>query len=180
MGQEFPSDWSVPGLITARYHELKEPISKAMLHMPMVHGIDVELPQDLRITVNRWSKHVDLVIHMRAQAGGQDGHCGNFNGDASDDSVDVIKARMELKVPDEDLLFPKPNPLAGDAEPKVRELSMCAPDVRAKAEAQCKESLGTHALGQILEANSARETVQPSPSLDELGVAMKGVWHDVN
>merc|ERR1712039_835392 len=103
--------------------ELDEPISKAMLHMPMVHGIDVELPQDLRITVNRWSKHVD-----------------------------VIKARMELKVPDEDLLFPKPNPLAGDAEPKVRELSMCVPDVRAKAEAQCKESLGTHALGQVLEA----------------------------
>jgi len=66
--------------------------------------------------------------------------------------VDLIKARMELKVPDEDLLFPKPNPLAGDAEPKVRELSMCAADVRAKAEARCKESLGTLALGQVLEA----------------------------
>merc|ERR1712039_128101 len=138
--QEFPSDWSVPGLITARYHELEEPISKAMLHMPMVHGIDVELPQDLRITVNRWSKHVDLVIHMRAQAGGQDGHCGNFNGDASDDSMDVIKARMELKVPDEDLLFPKPNPLAGDAEPKVREFpcvcQMCAQRQRLSAKSR--------------------------------------------
>merc|ERR1712039_530308 len=32
----------------------------------------------------------------------------------------------------------------------------------------------------ILEANSAREIVQPSPSLDELGVAMQVVWHDVN
>merc|ERR1712170_283369 len=101
---------------------------------------------------------------------------------------DVIKARMELKVPDEDLLFPKPNPLAGDAEPKVRELSMCVPDVRAKAEARCKclwepmrwgrswrPASSTSALAgrasrpRALDsrANSAREIVQPSPSLDE-------------
>merc|ERR1712066_108787 len=115
------------------------------------------------------------------------------NSDASDDSVDLIKARMELKVPDRDLLFPKPNPLAGDAEPKVRELSMCTPGLRAKAEALCKESLGTHALGQVLEAcvfdrcfggegfeaqsfqletNSASEVAKLSPSFDELGVVM--------
>merc|ERR1712207_46106 len=148
--QEFPSDWSVQDLITARYHELEEPVSKVMAHR-FIHGVDVELPLGVRITVNRWSKHLDLVIHMRAQASGQDGHCGNFNRDASDDSVDLIRARMELKVSDEGLLFPKRNPLAGDAEPKVRELSTCAPDVRAKAEAQCKESLGAHALGQVLE-----------------------------
>merc|ERR1712107_344135 len=130
---------------------------------------------------------------MGAQASGQDGHCGNFNRDASDDSVDLIRARMELKVPDQELLFPKPNPLAGDAEPKVRELSMCTPDVRAKAEALCKGSLGTHALGQVLEAcvfdrcfggglrglelstrgtNVASEVAKPSPSFDELGVAV--------
>jgi len=149
--QEFPSDWSVQDLITAQYHELEEPIDRAQAHRP-IHGVDVQLPQDVRLTVNRWAKHLDLVIHMRAQASGQDGHCGNFNRDASDDSVDLIRARMELQVPDQELLFPKPNPLAGDAEPKVRELSMCTPDVRAKAEALCKGSLGTHALGQVLEA----------------------------
>jgi len=149
--QEFPSDWSVPGLVTARYHELDEPIDKAQGHRP-IHGVDVDLPLGVRLTVNRWSKHLDVVIHMQAQSGGQDGHCGNFNGDAADDTVDLIKARMELKVSMEDLLFPKPNPFGDDAEPKVRELSVCAPAVRNKAEAQCKGALGAKALQQVLEA----------------------------
>lgn len=149
--REFPSEWSVQGLIAARYHEVEQPIDKAQLHRP-IHAIDVELPLDVKLTVNRWSKHLDLIIHMRPQAGGQDGHCGNHNGDARDDTVDLIKARMELRVAKQDLLFPKPSALGDDAEPKVRELSVCAPPVRAKAEAQCKESLGTHAIGEVLEA----------------------------
>merc|ERR1712137_455436 len=149
--QEFPSEWSVQDLVAARYRETEQPIDKAQLFRP-IHGIDVELPLGVRLTVNRWRKHLDLVIHMRAQAGGQDGHCGNFNGDALDDTVDLIKARMDLRVSKEDLLFPKPGPHGDDAEPKVRELSVCAPHVRAKAEALCKESLGTAAMGQVLEA----------------------------
>jgi len=149
--QEFPSDWSVQDLIKVQYHEEEQPIDKAQLHRP-IHGIDVELPLGVTLTVNRWSKHLDLVIRMRPQAGGQDGHCGNHNGDALDDTVDLIKGRMELRVAKNDLLFPKPSAFSRDAEPKVRELSVCAPDVRAKAEAQCTKSLGTKAIGQVLEA----------------------------
>jgi len=105
--QESPSAWSVQDLITAQYHEVQEPIDKVQLHRP-VHAVDVELPSGLRLTVNRWSKHLDLIIHMRPQAGGQDGHCGNFNGDVADDTVDLIKARMELKVSKKELLFQTP------------------------------------------------------------------------
>lgn len=149
--QEFPSDWSVPRLVTAHYHELEEPIDKAQSHRP-IHGVDLDLPHGVKLTVNRWSKHLDVVIHMRAQRDGQDGHCGNFNGDVSDDTVDLIKARMELKVPDGDVLFEKPNPFSNDPEPAVRELSVCAPAVRAKAEAQCKGALGAKTQQQVLDA----------------------------
>merc|ERR1712176_1337477 len=100
-------------VIQARYVEVEEPIDKAQPYRP-VHGLSVELPSGVKLTVNRWAKHLDLTIHMRAQAGGQDGHCGNFNGDAADDTVDLIKARMELRVSREDLLFPKAGPRGDD------------------------------------------------------------------
>jgi hypothetical protein len=148
--QEFPSDWSVPGLATARYHEAEEPIDRAQLHRP-VHGVEISLPSGVKLVVNRWAKHLDLTITMRAQEG-QDGHCGNFNGDVVDDTVDLIKARMELQVSKSDLLFPKPNPYRAEAEPKVRGLSACAPAAREKAEAQCRRAFGAAASQQVLEA----------------------------
>merc|ERR1712107_497788 len=106
---------------------------------------DLDLPLGVRVRVNRWAKHLDVLITMRPQAGGQDGHCGNFNGNAGDDTVDLIKGRMDLKVSKKDRLFPKPSKLPADAEPAVREMSACPPSVRAKAEAQCKQALGTAA-----------------------------------
>merc|ERR1711972_604021 len=114
-------------------------------------GIYVELP-GVKLVVNRWSKHLDVTIHMRPQAGGQDGHCGNFNGDSTDDTVDLIQGRMDLNVAAADLLFTKANPFAGEAEPAARQLSDCMPAMRRKAEAQCRQALGTSASEQILDA----------------------------
>jgi len=148
--QDFPSQWSAPDLVTARYHEADEPIDTAQTHRP-IHGIFVELPLGVRLVVNRWSKHLDVTIHMHAQAGGQDGHCGNFDGDASDDTVDLIKERMELKVSKGDLL-PTPSAFADDAGAKVKEMSVCPPSVRVKAEAQCRQALGAAAAKQVFEA----------------------------
>merc|ERR1712211_86603 len=68
--QEFPSDWSVKDLVTARYHEMEQPIDKAQPFRP-IHGIDLELPSVVKITVNRWSKHLDLIIYMRPQTAGK-------------------------------------------------------------------------------------------------------------
>jgi len=149
--QEFPSEWSLPDLVTARYHEADEPIDPAQTHRP-IHGVYVELPLGVRLVVNRWSKHLDVTIHMRPQAGGQDGHCGNFNGDSADDIVDLIRERMHLKVSKKDRLFPKASKLADDAEPMIREMSLCPPSVRAKADAQCKQALGAAASDQVIEA----------------------------
>ena len=35
--------------------------------------------RNVRVTINRWPKHIDAIIQMPQQLGGQDGHCGNFN-----------------------------------------------------------------------------------------------------
>jgi hypothetical protein len=40
---------------------------------------------------------------------GQDGHCGNFNGNGADDDTSSIKQRMSEQVAGEDLLFPGKN-----------------------------------------------------------------------
>lgn len=39
--------------------------------------------RNVRVTINRWPKHIDAIIQMPQQLGGQDGHCGNFNFDIS-------------------------------------------------------------------------------------------------
>merc|ERR1712039_90303 len=102
--------------VRAQYGEVKDPIDEAQQENRPVHGLSVELPRGVKLAVDRWAKHLDLTISMQAQPGGQDGHCGNFNGDESDDTLELIKARMGLKVVAEDPRFSKPNPCGDEAE----------------------------------------------------------------
>ena len=39
--------------------------------------------------------------------GGIDGQCGNYNGDPTDDSAELITERMGYRIPQEDLFFSK-------------------------------------------------------------------------
>jgi len=91
--RNFPSELNVTGLISARYHDDAPPMDFYRRYLG-TRTVDVELPMGVRVTVNRWSEHIDVRITMRPLAGGQDGHCGNFNGDSSDDSSESIEARM--------------------------------------------------------------------------------------
>eukprot|EP00971_Amphidinium_carterae_P345032 6485756-Amphidinium_carterae.2 len=52
----------------------------------------------LRLTVNRYNAHLDVLITLRQQPGGVDGHCGNFNGDSSDDTKQLILQREVTEV----------------------------------------------------------------------------------
>jgi len=47
------------------------------------------------MTINRWKENLAVSISMCPQAGGQDGHCGNYNGDASDDTAPMMLKRPE-------------------------------------------------------------------------------------
>merc|ERR1712190_95713 len=91
--QDIPSRFEVlSGLVSAEYLDVGRRIDPGMFHRPL-RVVDVRLFPDIRLTFNRWDSHVDAHITMRRQVGGQDGLCGNFNGDFADDTTELIMAR---------------------------------------------------------------------------------------
>merc|ERR1712183_606457 len=69
------------------------------------------LPLAVNVQINRWTEpsegnYINAKITMSAQPG-QDGHCGNFNGNQADDDRLQIRARVGTTgVAQGELLFP--------------------------------------------------------------------------
>jgi hypothetical protein len=72
------------GSVSANYHGDGAPEDPRMAKLAL-HIVDVTLPQNIHVRVDRWKEHIDGVITMK-QIGQQQGHCGNFNGDGKDDT----------------------------------------------------------------------------------------------
>jgi len=68
-------------------------------------GVDIELPSQVRLHVKRYNTHLDVKITMPKKTGPVDGQCGNFNGDATDDTVEHVKSRRSWGVSAAELLF---------------------------------------------------------------------------
>ena len=56
------------------------------------------MPSGVQVEVNRWNEpgegsYINVTITMPSQPG-QDGHCGNFNGNPADDDRLQIRARV--------------------------------------------------------------------------------------
>merc|ERR1712187_155853 len=77
-------------LIHAKYHKGAESISDGRKG----DGIDVKLPGNVKLTVNRFERGLAVKISMCAQEW-QDGQCGNFNGDSADDVQNVLMERVQ-------------------------------------------------------------------------------------
>uniref|UniRef100_A0A7S2P1T3 Ricin B lectin domain-containing protein n=1 Tax=Zooxanthella nutricula TaxID=1333877 RepID=A0A7S2P1T3_9DINO len=90
--------------------------------------------------VNRWAQHIDLMITMHQQPGGQDGHCGNFNGVGADDDLENIQKRAGAQVAAAEQLFAEPTPTEPAAVPAPVTLADCPSDTRARAEEVCAGS----------------------------------------
>jgi len=58
-------------------------------------GIDLELPEGMRMTINRWKENLAVSISMCPARGGQDGHCGNYNGNPDDDTATTMLQRPQ-------------------------------------------------------------------------------------
>jgi len=135
-----PAEFSVEGVVQATFHQgVAGSLLDPSYALSDVKVVDLELPLGVRVSVNRWAQHVDVMITMRQQSGGQDGHCGNFNGDAADDTAEQIKQRMGEQVLAADLLFPEADPVEGTTRAPVT-LDDCPADERERAEELCKES----------------------------------------
>jgi hypothetical protein len=77
-------------------------LEKHIVHMDLGSGAD-----RVHLQVMRWANHLNVRITMSAREG-QDGACGNFNGNAVDDSTAAIKARIGQRVAPSELIFNVP------------------------------------------------------------------------
>jgi len=129
----FPDSWSsTDPAITLRLDDQGELLHKGRegKQMKVVHAT---LPEGVEMQINRWTEasegdYINVRVRMSARDG-QDGHCGNFNGDPSDDTRTAIRERIgKTGVPKEELLFKTKTPVVPVDRP---DLNNC-PDERSK------------------------------------------------
>jgi len=99
---EQTSNFKAGELIDAKRHvdsSLVEDMSKR------APGIDIHLPLGVKLTVNRQPNHVNVHMAMPPLAGGQDGLCGNYNGNPEDDALELILKNRDPTVDPSDSLF---------------------------------------------------------------------------
>jgi hypothetical protein len=86
-------------LISAKYHADSEIVKDGKKGL----GIDVKLPGDMKLIVNRFTRGLAVKISMCGREE-QDGHCGNFNGNTNDDVQEVLMARVGHRIRNKHLL----------------------------------------------------------------------------
>jgi hypothetical protein len=68
-------------------------------------GVEIQFPLGVKLIVNRLRDHVNAAIKMTQQEDDQEGLCGNFNGIAVDDALELSSHRLAAYVPEEESLF---------------------------------------------------------------------------
>jgi len=145
----FPSSFDAAGLGKITYSSEGNLVDTAMQSFER-HIVHVDLPNNLHIQVMRWSHHVNVRITMPAAPGGQDGHCGNFDGNSADDTTSAIAARMGNGCAQSESLFLT---FIAYQTGKVMTLNDCPPQKQAEAKAEClRQRPGLAALAADLNA----------------------------
>merc|ERR1719336_527959 len=145
----FPSQFSDPALgVTLSYNGEGKLVDNAQGHLDK-HIVHMELPLGVHLQVMRWANHLNIRITMTPREGGQDGSCGNFNGNAVDDSTAAIKGRIGQRVAPEELLFNVPAQVGPGGQHVT--ISDCAQQKRDHAMEICKAQQPA-AEGKLLES----------------------------
>jgi hypothetical protein len=123
------------GLGSIAYNDQGELVDEAQSHLQR-HIVHMTLPNSVQVQVMRWANHVNVRITM-PPAAGQDGHCGNFNGNPGDDTTDQIRARVGLGVPQGESLFRAYQPAVPGQR---RSINDCEATKRAAAQQSCAQA----------------------------------------
>jgi hypothetical protein len=133
----FPSQFrDADGLVSIVYNNVGQLLQPGR-EGKSLHVVHVSLPGKMTMQINRWDepgegRYINTKITMSKQEG-QDGQCGNFNGNPADDARLLVKARLGMNgVPAEDLLFDGPKTLIN------QELENCPDAALVKAHEACK------------------------------------------
>ena len=83
----FPSDYT-NDLVQIHYNSMGATMQDGR-EGKALHVVHITMPGGVQVEVNRWNEpgegsYINVRIEMPAQPG-QDGHCGNFNGNPADD-----------------------------------------------------------------------------------------------
>jgi len=112
--------------------------------------VHMDLPLGVRVSVFQWSNYMDVQIEMSAQPG-QDGVCGNFNGNHGDDTTQSVIQRIGARVrPAETLLSGQARI---DFTPEMEKMmaAECQAATRASSQATCSKLL-SWAPGNMVKA----------------------------
>jgi len=110
--------------------------------------VRMSLPLGVKVSVFQWGNYLDVQIEMAPQPG-QDGVCGNFNGDHGDDTTQAIMKRIGARV------RPAANLLSGKAviefTPQMDKMmaAECAHATLIAGQARCTKFLGAAAGDEI-------------------------------
>jgi hypothetical protein len=110
--------------------------------------VRMDLPLGVTVTVFQWANYMDVEIEMPPQPG-QDGVCGNANGNPGDDTTQAIMQRIGARVhPGESLLSGTPT-IAWTTGMERMMLAECAASVRSSGHATCVGFLGPDAVNIV-------------------------------
>jgi len=143
----FNSQFNVAGVVEMQYNGVGVLLQKGRqgkaLHVVHIKIFD-GTPEGIVIQVNRWNEpseghYINIRISMHPQPG-QDGHCGNFNGNAADDDRVQVRSRLgKVGVPVGELLFKTKTPVVQANRPNIND---CEASKLDSAKAICKRKEG--------------------------------------
>jgi hypothetical protein len=137
----FPSKWSnADPPVQASYDSQGSTLQRGR-EGKALHIVHLTLPNGVSLQINRWTEategdYINTLLTMPRQPN-QDGHCGNFNGNAEDDDRMKIRARVgKTGVAPNELLFNRKTPVVAANRPDIND---CPTDTLHAAEESCKK-----------------------------------------
>jgi len=103
--------------------------------------VHMALPRGISLTVYRWGNYLDLRIQMQPLPGGQDGSCGNFNGDATDDTTQAIFERIGARIGQGEMLFTQRAPIEFTKQMEEMLRNDCTADDLIASQQKCQKEL---------------------------------------